>query len=119
MTKWKIEYFLTASGRTPVKEVIDGLSEKTQAKVYNTFELLSEFGPKLRMPHVKKVIGTPLWELRILGDQSLRFFYIAKIEQRFLILHGFVKKDQKTPKKEIKTALERLKNYQLTNITKK
>lgn len=118
MNKWKIDYYSTSSGRTPVEEFIDGLPEKTKTRVYNTFELLSEFGPILRMPHAKKVIGMPLWELRILGEQSLRFFYIAKIGQVFLLLHGFVKKEQKTPRKEIKTAVERLRNWQLTNITK-
>jgi len=36
---------------------------------------------------------------------------VAKIGQVFLLLHGFSKKKQKTPRKEIKIALERLKEY--------
>ena len=78
MSRWKINYYETSFGRTPVQEFIDRLAEKSQAKVYNTLELLAEFGPRLRLPHTKKVINTPLWELRILGEKSLRFFYIAK-----------------------------------------
>lgn len=118
MICWRIEYYSTSSGKAPVQEFIEGLPDKPRAKVYNTLELLVEFGINLRLPHAKKVTGTPLWELRVLGEQSLRFFYIAKIGKVFLLLHGFVKKEQKTPRKEIKTAMERLRNYQLTNITK-
>lgn len=119
MNSWKIEYYTTLSGRSPVKEFIDNLAKKSETRFYNALELLSEFGPRLGLPHVRKITRTPLWELRVLGEQSLRFFYVAKVGQAILLLHGFVKKEQKTPQKEIKTAIERLKNYQLTNIAKK
>ena len=108
---WKIDYYLTPSGRAPVKEFIDGLGKKPKARVFNTLELLTEFGTNLGLPHAKKVTGTPLWELRILGEKSLRFFYVAKVGQAFLLLHGFTKKAQRIPKKEINTALNRLKDY--------
>ncbi|PIS09508.1 hypothetical protein COT75_01225, partial [Candidatus Beckwithbacteria bacterium CG10_big_fil_rev_8_21_14_0_10_34_10] len=42
-------------------------------------------------------------------------FYIAKIGKSFLLLHGFAKKQQQTPKKEIKTALKRLRDYESKN----
>ncbi len=109
--KWKIEYYSTSLGRTPIKDFIDGLGEKPKARVFNTLELLTEFGTGLGLPHAKKVTSTPLWELRILGEKSLRFFYVAKVGRVFLLLHGFTKKTQKIPRKEIKTALNRLKDY--------
>jgi len=111
MKRWKIDYYLTFSGHEPVREFIDDLELKAKARAYNTFELLAELGVNLKFPHAKKVTGTPLWELRILGDVSLRFFYVVKMGQSFLILHGFSKRKQKTPKNEIKTAMERLKDY--------
>jgi phage-related protein len=111
MSRWKVEYFHTKSGREPIQEFIDRLSPTTKARVANTLDLLSEFGPELRRPHVRKVANTPFWELRILGEASARFFYITKKDNVFLILHGFTKKSQKTPKKEIKVALGRLKNH--------
>lgn len=83
MVRWKIDYYSTSSGREPVQELIDSFQEKTKTRVYNSFELLAEFGPFLRMPHAKKITGTPLWELRILGEASLRFFYLAKVAQSF------------------------------------
>lgn len=112
---WKIDYYQTFSGKCPVYDFIEKLPEKTQARVYNTFELLVEFGPQLRSPHTKKVSHTSLWELRVLGKKSLRFFYIAKVNKSFLLLHAFTKKSQKTPKKEITIALKRLKDYRARN----
>ena len=111
MARWKIDYYKTSSGREPVQEFIENLPEISRSRVHNTIELLAEFGPILKMPHAKKVTGTPLWELRILGEASIRFFYVAKIGQSFLLLHGFTKRKQKIPKKEIKTALDRLREY--------
>ena len=111
MNRRTIDYFEPAPDKSPVKDFIDKLPVKSQTKVYNTLELLAEFGLTLGLPHAKKISGTPLWELRILGEKSSRFFYIAKTGRSFLLLHGFAKKSQKTPPKEIKTALARLKIY--------
>jgi len=115
MDRWTIDYFETASNKSPVKDFIDKLPVKSQTKAYNTLELLAEFGLTLGLPHAKKISGTPLWELRILGEKSSRFFYIAKTGRSFLLLHGFTKKSQKTPLKEIKTALARLKSFTSIN----
>ncbi len=89
-----------------------------QAKISNTFDLLLEFGIRLGLPHVKKVVNTNLWELRIVGGDNIRIFYVASSGKKFLLLHGFVKKTQKTNKNELKTAIFRLKEFNKNNITK-
>ncbi len=89
-----------------------------QAKISNTFDLLLEFGIRLGLPHVKKVVNTNLWELRIVGGDNIRIFYVASSGKKFLLLHGFVKKTQKTNKNELKTAIFRLKKFNKNNITK-
>lgn len=111
MPRWKIKYYTTVNLSSPVFAFIDSLSDPAQAKVYQSFELLAEFNILLRPPLVKKLAGTPLWELRILGKDSIRIFYIAQEHQEFLVLHGFVKKKQKTPAKEIQLALKRLNEH--------
>jgi phage-related protein len=111
MQKWKIKYYAPSNASSPVYEFIESLSEVAQSKIYQTFELLVEYNVLLRGPHVKKVIGTSLWELRILGTDNIRIFYIAVEESTFLLLHGFKKKQQKTSSKEIQTALKRLAEY--------
>lgn len=61
---WNIIYYRSANG-VPVYDFVESLSPTAKSKVSNTFDLLTEFGIKLGSPHVKKVIGTDLWELRI------------------------------------------------------
>lgn len=109
--KWKIEYYKTTSKNSPVEEFIDKLEAKAQIKVSDTIDLLKEFGINVSLPHAKKVTGTPLWELRIVGQDSIRIFYITQTKRIFLLLHGFQKKKQKTDKKEIDIAIKRLAEY--------
>lgn len=113
--KWKIKYYKTISAKSPVEEFIDQLNFKAQNKVSDTLDLLKDFGINLGMPHVKKVAGTSLWELRIVGGDSIRIFYITQADRVFLLLHGFQKKKQKTDKKEIDIALKRLIEYKSRN----
>ena len=109
--KWKIVYWETEKGAFPVFDFIDSLELKAKTKVADTLDLLKEFGTKIGLPHAKKLAGSQLWELRILGSNSIRIFYVAIVDRNFLLLHGFQKKKQKTDKKEIKTAEKRLRKF--------
>lgn len=109
--KWQIELYENARGEKPVEEFFDSLDKKANFKIARAFELLETFGLEGGYPHVKKLTGTDLWEYRILGSDSIRIFYVSMTGKIFLILHGFKKKKQKTPAKEIKIAEERLEEY--------
>lgn len=109
--QWKILVYTNPRGDSPVKEFIDSLELQTQARVRNTINLLKEFGTRLGSPHVKKITGTELWELRILGIDNIRVLYVAITGKTFLLLHGFKKKKDKTPAKEIWIAEERLTEH--------
>ena len=111
--KWEIIYYETSQAKSPILEFIQNLDVRAQNKIIEALEQLEEFGTLLGRPHSKKVTGTPLWELRILGSDNIRLFYVAVVNRRFLLLHAFAKKKQKTDKREIKTALERLKEYKV------
>jgi phage-related protein len=72
-------------------------------------ELLIEFGPDLRMPHSRSM-GNGLFELRPRGREGIgRALYCYVIGERVVILHGFVKKTQATPERELKIARKRMK----------
>lgn len=114
--KWKIKAYESLSGDKPVEEFIKSLDERAQTKVSRTLDYLEEFGLEGGYPNIKKLVGTSLWELRILGADSIRIFYVTITGKIFLLLHGFKKKKQKTPPKEIKVAQERLKEYQTRKI---
>lgn len=84
---------------------IKRLQKPTQAKVLKSIELVEKYGEQLGMPHVKKI--TPLlYELRIRGNQEVRIFF-SREDKEAVLIHGFIKKTQKTPQKEIKTAEKR------------
>ena len=92
---------------TSFKKLIKSLQKPTIAKVLCTIDLLEQFGQKLGPPHTKK-ISAHLFELRVSGKQEVRIFYSFHKSQ-ILLLHGFVKKSQKIPQKEIKIARQKLK----------
>lgn len=103
---WNIFLFESARGEKPVEEFIYSLTHQTIAKITHHIDLLSRFGNLLGMPHSKK-IGGELYELRIRGTQEVRIFYCFK-KKNIYLLHAFRKQTNKTPQKELKTALERL-----------
>lgn len=114
---WNIIYYKSSQQATsPVYDFINNLDSKAKSKVFNTINLLEEYGVRLGLPHGKKLIGTELWELRMLGAENIRILYIATQGKTFLLLHGFLKKKQKTDKKEIKIALDRLKEYKARKL---
>lgn len=106
-----IYYYTTPAGDNPVKKFLDSLSEKQQAKILRAFQLIEEYGLQLPLGHIKKLKGTSLWEIRILGKDNIRLLYTVPKRDRILILHGFVKKTQKTPAREINTAIDRYQDW--------
>jgi phage-related protein len=82
-----------------LEEFIRELEKPTIAKILRTIDLLEHFGHQLGMPHSKK-IDHSLFELRIRGQQEVRLIYVFH-NNAVMILHGFLKKSQKIPQKEI------------------
>ena len=109
--EWKVEFYRDAQNKIPVNEFMESLELKTQAKVRNAIRLLQMFGISVSTPLIKKLTGTDLWELRIVGSDSIRILYVTLSGRTFLLLHGFKKKKQKTPPREINTAKMRLVDY--------
>ena len=63
-----------------------------------------QVGDFLDMPYSRPMstIATGCYELRVKNSDGVyRAFYFLKLNKRILIFHAFVKKEQKTPKKEI------------------
>ncbi len=104
---WKVRFFQTSRGDSPVEEFIKEQDETTYAKILNAAALLKNGGPFLKPPYIKK-IQDKLYELRIFGAAAVRIFYTIKNEEYYL-LHAFKKKSQKTPSKELKIAIDRMK----------
>lgn len=104
---WNILLFETNRGEKPVEKFIRSLLPQTLAKTIHTINLLEKYGSFLGMPHSKK-ITKELYELRIRGRQEIRILYTFRKNYIYL-LHAFQKKSQKTPLKELKVALSRIR----------
>ena len=64
---------------------------------------------KVGEPYVKHIEGV-LWEIRMKGKDGIsRALYVTAKPQRIIVVRVFIKKTQKTPRKEIKLALKRAK----------
>lgn len=111
MKKITVYYYTSPKGENPVKKFLDSLSKNQQAKILRVFQYLEEYGLQTTLPHIKKLTGTPMFEIRILGRDNLRTLYVIPQKDFILVLHGFVKKTQKTPRGEIETALNRYKEW--------
>jgi phage-related protein len=104
-------FYSDARGNDPVREFLDDLSKPAREKALRAITPLTEFGIGTHLLNTKKIIGYPLWEVRVLGRDSVRVIYAIVIVNRVLILHGFLKKSQKTPNKEINLAIRRLNDW--------
>ena len=79
------------------------------ARYLRLTDLMMEFGPNLGLPHTKS-LEKGLFELRIKGKEGIaRVFYCTSIGKRIVMLHSYIKKSNKTPKKELKIARKRRK----------
>lgn len=87
------------------EDFISSLEPRTIAKVLRTIDLLERFGCKLGMPHSKRV-RDDIFELRIRGDQEVRLLYVF-FHGGIVILHGFVKKSDRIPARELRVAMRR------------
>lgn len=108
--KWRVILFETSAGKSPVSEFLASLQPQTIAKFRYQVRLLSEFGPKLAMPHAK-AIGDGLFELRVRGKEEVRGLYIFIDGNDVVILHAFKKKSMAIPGRELKIAHRRQRDY--------
>jgi len=106
MMKWKVIQFESLRGEKYVKGFIDKQSPLVKAKFIGMVDFLENYGSFLSGKYTKK-IRKDLYELRITGKEQIRILYTVR-RQEIILVHAFKKKTQKTPLKEIKTALLRL-----------
>ena len=115
---WEIEYYFSINNKCPVKEFIDSLSPEGQVKYIFITRLMKEYGINVKEPYVKQITGRKkLFEIRIKDKSSInRILYFSHTGKKFVLLHGFTKKTDKTPKREIEIAEQRMKEYLLGGV---
>ena len=106
---FEVEFYKDKNGEEPIKKIIDELLKKMSTskedrvrvkKILTYINALANWGTRAGLPYMKHIEGN-IWELRPLRD---RIFFFYQNDNVFVLLHHFIKKTQKTPKKEIEQA---------------
>ena len=87
-------------------------TQKVQDKIFKIIELI-ETHERVPTKYLKAIVGTNgLFEVRVrFGNNAWRFFCFFDKEKLVILLNGFQKKSQKTPKREIERYLRLRSNY--------
>ncbi|MCL2099581.1 MAG: type II toxin-antitoxin system RelE/ParE family toxin [Oscillospiraceae bacterium] len=114
--KWNIEYYQKDNGEIPVEDFLLTLEPKLRAKAYSDIMLLKRLGINMREPYSSPIKGSKykgIFELRTKFSSNItRIFYFLFEKNKFILLHGFVKKTNKTPPKELERALKYKLDYE-------
>lgn len=106
----QVLFYRTSTGKEPVREWLRELDREARKAIGQDIKTV-QFGWPLGMPLVRS-LGDGLWEVRSrLRGGIARVIFLAEGD-RMVLLHGFIKKSQKTPKAEL--ALARWRAADLT-----
>src|SRR5438874_12559655 len=109
MSPREIIFFETDLGNEPVEEFLADLDAAVRAKIVRTLELLrtQQIVPA---KFWKKMAGSTLWEVRVeYAGNIYRILATTAKGNRIILLHGFQKKSQKTPRQDMEIAQQRQK----------
>ena len=108
---YNVYFYKDRNGNEPVLEYLMELCKKKDKdsrikanKINDYIEILSKYGTLAGEPYMKHLEGG-IWELRPLRD---RILFVGWHNGSYVLLHSFMKKSQKTPKREIEKAKREL-----------
>ena len=117
---FEVHFYKDNQGRQPIKDLLIDLRNNAHKnkdariqyqKALAYIRSLEEYGTRIGEPIVKHIKGD-LWELRPMAH---RIFFFYWQDNKFILLHHFVKKTNKTPPKEIKQAERNMKDFKERN----
>ena len=109
--EWELVFYEDEAGRSPAREFLQSLDAKTLTRFVWSIEQLRIHNVRAHEPLVRHLEGK-LWELREESNTNIyRLLYFFFSGRQIVLLHGFQKKTQKTPSREIDIALQRLDHY--------
>jgi phage-related protein len=111
MALWTFLDYVEKSGRNPIREWLDDLSDEDRAKIDYRLIQMAAMRPPWPEKWVSKYQATDLFEFRITGNRVQHRplgVYWGKL--RYVLLKGAMEKGDKIPRADIETAQERLNN---------
>lgn len=110
-----VVFYRTEAGNEPVRTWLKGLN-KEDRKIIGTDLKTVQYGWPLGMPLVRK-IEPRLWEARSRITGGIARVLFTVVEDKMVLLHGFVKKSQKVPLAELATAKRRMRNLEIDDFS--
>lgn len=108
LKKLPAAFYVTARGNEPVREWLKDLDDADRRTIGLDIAT-AEFGWPIGMPLCRS-LGKGLFEIRSnISDKRIARVIFAVVGEQMVLLHGFVKKTQKTPKSDLDLATKRLK----------
>ncbi|HWS16335.1 MAG TPA: type II toxin-antitoxin system RelE/ParE family toxin [Candidatus Methylomirabilis sp.] len=107
-----VRFYQAEDGKTPVKDFLDSLPGKIAQKVLWVLMVAEELDI-LPTTYFKKLVGSDdIWECRVqFGSNDYRILCFHEGGSVLVLTHGFMKKTQKTPAKEIERAETYKRDY--------
>ena len=104
-----VSFYRTDAGNEPVRDWLKELSRDDKQIIGEDIKT-AQLGWPLGMPLIRK-IDKNLWEVRSSLPEGISRVLFTVDGSKMILLHGFIKKSNKTPQNELKTANARLGNY--------
>jgi phage-related protein len=103
--KLRVRFFRTTEGREPVRDWLKSLLAEERKAIGDEIRTV-QFGWPVGMPLVRK-LETGLWEVRVNLSNRIGRVLFTVVGQQAVLLHGFIKKSQRTPARELAVARHR------------
>jgi len=104
-----VVFYQTATGHEPVREWLKSLS-KEERKAIGADILSVQYAWPVGKPLVDN-LGEGIWEIRSRLPNRIARTMFAVVDEEIVLLHGFIKKQQQTPQRELELARKRKKEY--------
>jgi len=105
-----VRFYKTESGNEPVREWLKSLTKEDRARIGTDIKTI-EYGFPIGMPTCQSM-GKGLYEVRTNLDSRIARVLFLIDNGAMILLHGFIKKTQKTSKRDLGLALERKKQLE-------
>lgn len=106
----EVRFFRTAAGNEPVRDWLKAANREDRRAIGEDIKT-AQFGWPLGMPLIRK-LEKDLWEIRTTLEDGIARVLFTVRNATMILLHGFIKKSQKTPKNELETARKRLRQLE-------
>lgn len=111
--EFKVEFYISASGRSPVREFLDELKQSDSVDHAAVLRGLAKLRDRqFHHEPLSKALSEGLFELRHVGKLNTRVMWFFVKDRRIIAVHGIRNKGQAIPTRDLDIAQERMRDWQ-------